>query len=524
MDRALTWIRGEWPLLLGLVVGGTLLGQHAFLNLHIPEGSDWGVYLRGAEHVWHPERDTTFPDWRTPAYAWLVGWLGESQGYVRAGQILSSVSALLTVLAAGLLGRALSTAWIGGLAAMAVAGFTPVAHGAHWVNHYPLLGATTGLALALGAMACRWPHAVLGAATGVAAGASVALDLRGMVVVAAGGILCSLALADRTRPWHHRGGTLGMFLVGILAVGSAENALAERANTRLMPLEKQVLHQRELTLDWQTWGNNPLAQEVQAACEDIRPGPLRISQLFLPCSRAMLSTNLQRLWNARSLPPAGSLWLLWLACLPGAWGRRSVLAGGVLVGVPLVSIGVGASWVTYWDRYVLQFAAPLAALGPVAIARVGEGVGRRFGRELSGTRVGAAVATAWVLLGWPKLAGGVPGAPPMREQVPAEIAAWAAENVGPEDVLVDCAGIGINQFLLPNRVPLVEFVRQPRACIDAVRRPSNATGSRYVLARHLPENHGGVETGVQAAELERMGWGRYQNWHVPPAQISIWRR
>ena len=98
------------------------------------------------------------------------------------------------------------------------------------------------------------------------------------------------------------------------------------------------------------------------------------------------------------------------------------MAGGVLVGVPLVSIGVGASWVTYWDRYVLQFAAPLAALGPVAIARVGAGVGRRFGRALSGTRIGGAVATAWVLLGWPNLVGGVPGPPPMREMVPAEIA------------------------------------------------------------------------------------------------------
>ncbi len=511
-------------MLLGLAIGGVLVGQHAFESLHIPEGSDWGVYLRGAEHVWHPERDTTFPDWRTPAYAWLVGWFGESQGYVRAGQMLSSVSALLTVLAAGLLGRALSTAWIGGLAAVAAAGFTPVAHGAHWVNHYPLLGATTGLALALGAMACRWPHALLGAATGVAAGASLALDLRGMVVVVAGGILCSLALGVQSRPWLHRAGTAAFFLVGVWAVGSAEGALAERVNTRLMPLEKQVLHQRQLTLDWQTWEGGPLAQKLQAACEDIRPGPLRASHLLLPCSRAMLSTNLQRLWNAQSLPPASSLWLLCLACLPGAWGRRSVLAGGVLVGVPLVSIGVGASWVTYWDRYVLQFAAPLVALVPVAIARVGTGVGQRLGRRVAGKGVGAIAASAWVVLAWPNLLGGVPGAPPMREKIPAEIATWASENVREEDVLVDCAGMGINQFLLPNRVPLEEFVRQPRACIDSIRRPSSATGSRYVLARHIPSNHGGVETGVQAAELERMGWGRLQTWHVPPAQVSIWRR
>jgi len=517
----------EWPLWLGLVAGIAVLCRHAFGYLDIPAGSDWGVYLRAAEHIWHPERDTTFPDWRTPAYAYLVGALGENTGYVRAGQLLSSLAAVFTVIAAALAGRALADSWAGGLSALVCAALVPVAHGAHWVNHYPLLGATTGLALATGVMACRRPHLALGMASGLCAGASWALDLRGFAAVPCAGLLCVLGCLEQSRSWRHRIATPLLFLVTVGGVHLAASNLAERVGTRLMPLETQVLHQRELTLDWQTWERGPQVSDLKEACENVQPEIMSINALRSPCARTMLHVNLDRLQAARAVPPTSTLLLLLVTlCLPAAWGWRSLLAQGVFFGAPIAAIGLGAAWVTYWDRYVLQFAVPIAALVPVAFASTGAWLGRRTNRPIIGAKLGTLVAVGWILLAWPLLTTNIEGAPNLRERVPGEVAQWAEAHVNETDTLVDCTGLGINQFLLPKRLPLVDFVNQPTVCTDYLRSQAPGEGNTWVIARHRREGspQGGVERSIEPQVLAEMGWQKAEVYNDPPSQLVIWEK
>jgi len=520
-------LKEEWPLLVGGVAAIVILCQHAFADMNIPAGSDWGVYLRAAEHVWHPERDTTFPDWRTPAYAYLVGALGESMGYVRSGQLLSSIAALIMVFAAGLAGRALADSWAGGLAALVCAALVPVAHGAHWVNHYPLLGATTGLSLATGILASRRPHLLLGLLSGACAGASWALDLRGFAAVPAAGLLCVIGGLAQQSSWRNRIGTPLLFLVAVGGLHTAQSELSKRTATRLMPLEQQVLHQRELTLDWQTWEKGPQIDRLKGACADARPKALDLQDLQGDCAQTMFRVNMQRLQSAQSIPPNTTLLLLLLAlCMPAAWGVRSLLAQGVFFGVPVAAIGLGAAWVMYWDRYVLQFAVPIAVLVPVALSSTGSWLGRRTNREVLGRKLGTLASAGWLLLAWPLLGQGLAGAPTLRERIPGEIAAWAAQTIGEEDRLVDCTGLGINQFLLPNKVPLLDFVNQPTLCTDYLRRPAPERGKTWVIARHTPDNtpQRGVERSIDAQILTELGWQKATEYHDPPSQIVIWEK
>ncbi len=517
----------EWPLLIGVLAAIIILCQHAFGDMNIPAGSDWGVYLRAAEHVWHPERETTFPDWRTPAYAYLVGALGESIGYVRSGQLLSSIAALTMVIAAGVAGRALANSWAGGLAALVCAALVPVAHGAHWVNHYPLLGATTGLSLATGVLASRRPHLMLGVLAGACAGASWALDLRGFAAVPAAGLLCAFGGLAQNRSWLHRIGTPLLFLVAVGGLQVAGSELSKRTGTRLMPLEKQVLHQRELTLDWQTWERGPQIETLKKACADASPEALGLQALQSECAQTMFRVNIQRLQSAQSLPPSATLILVLLAlCMPAAWGARSLLAQGVFFGVPVAAIGLGAAWVMYWDRYVLQFAVPIAVLVPVALSSTGAWLGRRTNRAVLGEKLGTLASVSWLLLAWPLLSQGIEGAPDLRERIPGEIAHWASQHVREDDRLVDCTGLGINQFLLPKKVPLLDFVNQPNACTDYLRRPSPQTGKTWVIARHAPENspEQGVERTLDAQVLIDLGWQEAAEYHDPPTQIVVWEK
>lgn len=517
----------EWPLWVGLAGGLVILCRHAFGDLNIPAGSDWGVYLRAAEHVWYPQRDTTFPDWRTPAYAYLVGALGDDMGYVRAGQLLSSVAALLTVIAAAMAGRALADSWAGGLSALVCAAMVPVAHGAHWVNHYPLLGASSGLALATGVMACRKPHLLLGLVSGACAGASWALDLRGFAVVPAAGLLCALGCLVQDRSWRHRLSTPLFFLVAVGGMHIAATQLSERVGTRLMPLEQQVLNQRELTLDWNTWERGPQVDALRTTCADAQPELLDIRKLGSPCAKKMFEVNLGRLQAANSLPPSSTLILLLATlCLPAAWGWRSLAAQGVFFGVPIVVIGLGAAWVTYWDRYVLQFAVPIAALVPVACALTGSWLGKRAKRAEIGSKLGTLVTVGWLLLVWPMLTKDLVGAPTLRERIPGDLAQWAAERIGEEDTLVDCTGLGINQFLLPNRVPLVEFVNQPTGCTDYLRRTAADPGNVWVIARHMSGNdqQRGVERVIEPQALTELGWQQVEVYPDPPTELVIWEK
>ncbi|MEE2750601.1 MAG: hypothetical protein VX519_04165 [Myxococcota bacterium] len=517
----------EWPLIVGVLAAVIILCQHVFNDMNIPAGSDWGVYLRAAEHVWHPERETTFPDWRTPTYAYLVGALGESMGYVRSGQLLSSLSAIAMVFAAALAGRALSNSWAGGLAALVCAALVPVAHGAHWVNHYPLLGATTGLSLATGILASRRPHLLLGLICGACAGASWALDLRGFAAVPAGGALCVIGGLAQQRAWLHRIGTPLLFLVAVGGLHTAESNLSKRTATRLMPLEQQVLLQRELSLDWQTWEQGPQVNELKAACADAQPKALELQDLKGNCAQTMFRINMQRLQASKRLPPSSTLLLLLIGLgIPAAWGSRSLLAQGVFFGVPVAAIGLGATWVMYWDRYVLQFAVPIAVLVPVALSSTGSWLGRRTNRGVLGEKLGTLASAGWLLLAWPLLGQGFAGAPTMRERVPGQIADWAAQHVGEEDQLVDCTGLGINQFLLPKTVPLLDFVNQPGLCTEYLRRPATESGKTWVIARHMPTNTAqrGVERSIQPEVLIELGWQKVDEYHDPPSQIVVWEQ
>ena len=62
----------------------------AYQPLGHPTGADWAQYMMGAQHIWWPSPDTTYPDWRAPLYLYLLGLLAHAGTYLQAGSWLAS--------------------------------------------------------------------------------------------------------------------------------------------------------------------------------------------------------------------------------------------------------------------------------------------------------------------------------------------------------------------------------------------------------------------------------------------------
>ena len=537
----------ESPLLAGVGLGVALILRPG-PGWFYPEGVDWEQYIQGAMAVAHPSSGLALAPWRQPLHAWLVGLGGADIGYVLAAQILAMGCAAALVAAAALLARALAGPWAGGLAALVAVSLGSVAETARLVTPYPLLAACFGSALALGAACARWPSWPLALGAGLSGAAAWGVDLKGAQVLPLM-VLLVLFGSLRATSWRPR-----IALALALAAGCAgpvilHHALTQRLDLDPLPLSEQIRSQRLQNLD-QLQDAQLFGEEVRRDCAGA-PADLSLGALVGPCGRAMLAQNLAFLSVHHAIPSVPSALLLPLCLLPAAWrGRHGRLVSGataaLTIAAPLLAGLVGMMWISHGVRYVLHLAVPIAALVPVAGARLLEWPGRRWPHlAFWSAAAGVLLAVGWCLLHWPRpdlarfahLQG--PNTPASVAWDPAQpdprvrLSRWLAARLGPDDLLIDCASASLDTFVLPRSIATLKPLPHENAlCSNLIKDPPATDGVVWILLRHLPNDPGG-RFALSPDLPARHGWEAA--WSIPARpyrtpwpeccdELLLWRR
>ena len=196
-------------------------------------------------------------------------------------------------------------------------------------------------------------------------------------------------------------------------------------------------------------------------------------------------------------------------------------AGGVFFGVGAAAVGLGMAWVTYWDRYAVQFAVPMAALIPVAGERLGRILARWRQRADRAPFLGAWIGVLMLLVLWPGLkfwGVGKAEAPALVEAGPALVASWAFDEMEEGDLLIDCVGLGVNQLLLPRRVETLEFVRQPDRCLQTLQSLPQVEGRLFLVTAETQN------ASLTSSQVEALGWERAWEYHRAGVTQVRWTR
>ncbi len=474
-----------------------------------PLGSDWGHYFTVAEYLWNPTPGLAYPDFRKPWFGWLLGGLGQWLGYLSAAQLIAKVSLMGIIAGSALLAAALSNR-LAALVAAATVTLMPLAmDGALWVNHYPVLAAMMGLAIAFGAACVRWPSLLWVLASGGCAGIALALDIRGGVAVAVAGMLVVLG-ARGFRQMVLRTLCFGM-VFGL--VTAQDHWLQDTFKVPQLPFEQQLRVQRAGTLEQISQGLVG-GETLAATCRGETVQRLGVSAAWSTCGKALRAASHQRLAAAALIPSVPVLAIVGLCFFPAAgWARRrSAFASAVVFGGPLLSVLIGMAWVTYFDRYILPFAALLAAFVPIACAR-SFGLGAVFFPSFSrAAKVAGAISAIGVsLVFWPGLSARALDAPEAvrsSEYHAGVFADWVSNSLQDGDGVVDCAGLAVDSLLLPRRVDYVRFPPGDADCVALVKHPVKRAGINYLITMHrdLPMAAKMTDLPFDHQAVSALGW------------------
>ena len=443
-------------------------------------------------------------------------------GYLEAAQLLGQISAVLMVLAAGVGAWALAGPLAAPVAALIAAWMPLIREGGLWVNHYPLLGAACGLALAAGAAFSRWGRAPWVVVAGLCGGAAASLDVRGEAVLLA--VAFMILASTRWRSGWRRAALIVLCLAGAASIVPAHAAWLDRAfSIPELRFEEQLRVQRAGVLGQIQGGtfNNP---DLEQACAGLQAGPMDMAGLTSQCSEELRSSATDRLSEGGSLPGVRWLWLLPLVALPLGAGRRSRLVssmtGAVVFGLPVVALWVGMGWVTYFPRYVLPFASVIAMALPVVLHRLIR-VGSVSPRWTGG--VAAAVSLGLALQVWPGTPQPLSSAKTSgagADRAAGYFARWVQAELGTEDSMVDCAGLAVDSLLLPSRIDYLRFPPGDVGCVTHISSPARHLGSSYLITMHtdLPEH--AVPDAHSRAAIAKHGWVPVQT--QAPDGYQLW--
>jgi len=159
------------------------------------------------------------------------------------------------------------------------------------------------------------------------------------------------------------------------------------------------------------------------------------------------------------------------------------LAGAGIIGAPMVALYMGMGWVTYFDRYVLPFAVVIAAMLPVASARLAALLPFKALRA----PVGGGLALGAVLMLWPGMNARSLDAPETvrsSEYHAGAFADWATSALGSADGVIDCAGLAVDSLLLPDRIDYVRFPPGDPECVSLIKAPTQRAGRTYLITMH----------------------------------------
>ena len=431
----------ELPLLAGVVIGciGMWWRGRAFVPMDWPAGFDWERYLRETWAYFNP--GTMNSTWLEPLYSYMLGNLGDAVGWAWAGSLISSAGVLLLVLGSGILGRAMGGPWVGAVAAMSIPLTPNLAAASRWVNVYPALSGATAMGLACLVAMTRWPRLAWALSGGIFVGLAWALDGRTAPLIP-GFVLLGLIGASGA-PGVVRRALLMVAVVAGIAVGPwSQDTL------RVVPRESteqvaEILRGIELS-KLRVSPNASLRQ----ACIDEPSEVINLTGLLRPCAHALSLDNAQRVDEGLPFGLWLTLGLLPFALLPGALGRRqslaAVLAFGPFIGMTLIM----SRWIIVTPRYMMQLAAPAAVIVPLGLWQLWRTLGRKPSLRRWAS-IGPIAALIWLWRGGPEHTNAGPLETSSTYQMMAPIMTFIADEVGPDDVLLDCSESHIEAALLP---------------------------------------------------------------------------
>lgn len=434
-------IFAELPFVGGVVAACVGLWWHgrAFVPMKWPAGFDWERYVRETWAYLNP--GTMNSTWLEPLYPWVFGNLGPELGWAWAGALISSVSMVLVVLGAGLLGRVLGGPWCGAVAAIAIPLTPQLAHASRWVNMYPMLSGLTALGLACTAAFARWPRWYWACMGGIGIGLAWAVDSRTITLLPGMILLAGLGAWGVQHNWR-RVLLMGLFVGGLMIGPYTQNVL------RVVPRESttevaEILRGIELSKIRQ--GPDGV---LKTACEGEPSTVISPYGLTRPCAAALQADNEPRIHAGLPVGLTWSLWLLPFAFLPSsASRRRSIIA--VLTLVPALAMTwVMSRWIIVTPRYMMQIAAPAAVIAPLAVIRIWTTVLRqKMWRQFA--PVGAVGIGVWLFTGGVGHMNEGPLESSSTYKMMSPIVTFIEQHVGPEDTFLDCSESHIEVSLLP---------------------------------------------------------------------------
>jgi len=471
-----------------------------------------------AEYIWDPSEGLAYPDFRKPWYGWLIGGLGQVFGYFQAAQFIGRLSMVLMVFAAALLGSALSGRVAGFASCIAVPLMPLVMDGALWVNHYPLLGATVGLAVASGAVSVRSPSWRWAAVAGLFAGASFAIDVRGSVAVPMVGAL--VFVGGLRHGWRQLAKRIALTIFFVGAVLGHDIWLQSAFQVPQLEFARQLEVQRKGTLEQIERGVFDVPG-LQSACQGQVVRQLAWADLDSKCGEVLAESSRRRLSALRIVPFDKLFWGLPLLLIPmyrrDRWRWESTLASCVVFGAPLVSLWIGMRWVTYFDRYMLPFAAIMACAAPVAFGRLVQLTSPILPRARNIVSIAAGAGAIWFSIGvWPGWGARALDAPELArssEYHAGIFAKWVRESIRVNDVVIDCAGLAVDSLTLPDKIDYVGFPPGDSQCETLIESPKTHTGTVYLITMHrdLPPQYSRTQLAFNPKAISALGWEPVQH-------------
>jgi hypothetical protein len=503
----------EAPWLIGVVVGliGLWWRGHAFVPTPYISAYDWMEYVPSAWMVTHGVDLGGYATWRNPLYPYILGNVGEIIGYNEATWVLSSVAMSTVVIAAGLGARAMANPWAGMVAAITVPLINPWAEASRWATLYPMLTATTGLALALGATHARWGHRAAGLGAAAAAGLALGIDFRGIALVVA--VMALLALGTH-RHRDFRGTALAILLLGVGPMLNQSVAVTHQKSTATAVHTQRAL-EVELAVNS---GNIALARACRN--EPVDEAYPSLATLSRPCARAFAVDNLDRFKDQAPFGVGATLLLMPLLLLGGGRGWRASLTKLMVFGAAFGAMGIMSVWARLNVHHFVQFAAPIAMVVPVAILGALDSLAPARLRSVVGG-ITSLIAVAYLLVAGPWAGKPIDDlAKGTQSRLLGKMLAGVNLHLDTEggDILLDCSGLGIEAALLPKRLNPGAPHFKPSAlgprCQSWMDRPPKTSGRSWLITRQEPGFNGPPAP----------PWVMVEAWVDGPRKTWMWMR
>ena len=488
----------ELPWLLAATWSVALL-LAAVPTLNHPWGSNWPMYFEAARYFWDPS--AAYFGWRPPLYPLGLATLGNEFGYVRAAHWIAASSMVILIFAAGLIARLSVGVGAAILAVLSIPLLQCAVEGAMWTNMYPPAAASLTVAVAMATALWRRPTIGLAVLAGLAAGLAWRMNHLGLVAVPLGLGMACLGARRRVQllivPMA--------FCLGVGGMVAADQWVVEHWNVPQEGLGEQVIQRRREELDRIGQGGDDV--DRFSACTDLEPKPLNLHELTNDCGQQFVAANYGTLTAEDCVPSIPTLmWLLPFALLPSATRRswRDTGAAVLLFGGPLGAVLIAAAWTSYAEKYILSYLGMMVLLAPMAGDRLGGWLGAAIDRVSLGRVLGLLFAATWIVTIWPGAQGPFADKPNIQrdwESHAGDIAEWAKQNLGPDDLLIDCVPLNVDLVLLPSVANIKEGVSTGHDCRRWVVQPPKTAGQTFLVQQSFPHL---IQT--QPKSLLKHGW------------------